>query len=155
MKKVLLGVSAIAILVTGAVVSVSGGARADDPINDIKYRQTNMDALGAHMGALAAIAKGQVSYTSHMAAHADAIAAIGKFLPDLFPEGSDMGKTRALPAIWEQPDKFAKAVKAFQTQSAKLAEVAASGDRAALGAQLGEVGKTCGGCHKPFREKKK
>jgi cytochrome c556 len=107
------------------------------------------------MGALAAIAKGEVPYTSHAAGHATSVAAIGKIAGDLFPDGSDMGETRALPAIWEQSDKFAQAVQAFQAQSAKLAEVAASGDRGALGAQLGAVGKTCGGCHKPFRKEKK
>jgi cytochrome c556 len=32
--------------------------------------------------------------------------------------------------------------------------VAASRDVGAIGAQLKNMGKACGGCHKPFRQKK-
>ena len=49
---------------------------------------------------------------------------------------------------------FNKALSAFQAASAKLLEAANSGDKAAVGAALGGVGKACGGCHKPFRKKK-
>ena len=36
----------------------------------------------------------------------------------------------------------------------KLAEAADSGDMAAVGAAMGNLGQACGGCHKPFRKPK-
>ena len=42
----------------------------------------------------------------------------------------------------------------FQEETAKLAEVAEGGDMAAIGQQVGVVGKEgCGTCHETFREK--
>jgi cytochrome c556 len=82
------------------------------------------------------------------------MANLAKLIPEVFPKGSDTGaETGAKPEIWAEWDKFTAAAKALETQSTKLAEVAAGGDVAAIGAQLGEVGKACGGCHEPFRKK--
>jgi cytochrome c556 len=36
-----------------------------------------------------------------------------------------------------------------------MVEVAGGGDVGAIGAQLKNLGKACGGCHKPFRAEKK
>lgn len=120
----------------------------------VKYRQTVMKSLGAHMGAMAAIVKGQVSVPGHAAEHGESIAAIGRMAKDLFPAGSDVGNTGALPAVWEQPEEFAKVVAEFETASANLVTAANGSDSAALGAAFGAVGKTCGACHRNFREKK-
>ena len=64
------------------------------------------------------------------------------------------GKTDSEPAIWEQPEEWKKAVTSFETETAKLAEVARGTDMAALGAQLKATGKSCGGCHDNFRKPK-
>ncbi len=142
-----------------ALVIVSSGAMAvEQPLNVIKYRQTTMKAIGAHMGAIVAVVKGEVPYTDQVAVHARAIGAMAKHLPSLFPEGTgpEVGETRALPAIWQQWDRFAAAARSLEAESARLAEIAeAGGDLAALGAQVGAVGKNgCGACHKPFRKPK-
>lgn len=129
----------------------AGSASAGEA--DIKYRQAVMKALGGHMGAAVAIVKGAVDNKSHLTEHANAIAGIGRMTGDVFPKGSDMGaETRALPVIWEKPDDFAKVVAAFATASDNFAKAANSGDMGAVGAALGELGKSCGGCHKPFRK---
>jgi len=134
-----------------AFTLTAGKASADEA--DVKYRQAVMKSLGGHMASVVAIVKGQVDHKDHLAAHADAIAGMGKIVKDIFPEGSDMAAdTKALPAIWEKPDDFAKAVAAFETASANLAKAADSGDMAAVGAALGPLGQSCGGCHKPFRQ---
>ena len=144
-----IGVTAAALV--GLAASSPAGA---DSTGEIKYRQGVMKAVAGHMGAIAGIVKGEVDYTAHLSAHADAVADIGKSVGDLFPDGSDQGDTKALPAIWEKPDQFGKAVDAFQTASMNLAEAAGSGDLNAVGAALGAIGKTCGGCHDAFRQKK-
>jgi cytochrome c556 len=63
-------------------------------------------------------------------------------------------ETHALPAIWEKWGDFEQVAMRFQEETAKLAEVAEGGDMAAIGRQLGVVGKEgCGACHETFREK--
>lgn len=148
-------------ILTGAMVLVLGlGAQAlavDEPENVIKYRQKVMKANGAHIGAIVAVVKGEVGYVGHVAAHARSIHEMSKLLPELFPEGTSRDsypETRALPELWNDRAKFEAAVKDLQVQSTKLAEVAEGGDIAAIGAQLQNLGKACGSCHKPFRAKK-
>ena len=120
----------------------------------IKYRQSIMKANGAHLGAIVAILKGEVAFTEDLKAHAHAVAELSKIVPKLFPAGSDVGDTRALPAIWEKPEEFKKVLNAFRTEAAKLAKDAESGDMQAIGAQVGALGNACGACHKRFREKR-
>ena len=107
--------------------------------------------------------KGEVSLTDEIAGNATALAEMGKMLSanlqQLFPEGTAIGadasvKTAALPAIWEKWGDFEQIAMRFQEETAKLAEVAQSGDMAAIGQQVGMVGKEgCGACHETFREK--
>lgn len=57
----------------------------------------------------------------------------------------------ALDAIWEQPEKFAQKIAAFETAAAGLVEVSASGDEGLTKAAIGRVGKACGSCHDDFK----
>ncbi len=111
---------------------------------------------------VAAVVKGDVSFTDDVAANAQALAEQGKLLTAnlklLFPQGSGKGETgeksAALPAIWEKWADFEAAAQKFEEVSAKFAEVAQGGDMAAIGPALGALGKQgCGGCHQTFREK--
>lgn len=145
------GLAAVAVATMGGFAA---GA-ADEPANVIAYRQKVMTAIVGHIGAIASVLKGEVSYTDHVASHAKSLHATSLMLDDIFPEGSGVGETRAKPEIWRERVKFDAAVKAFQDASAGLARVAEGGDMAAIGAALGKVGESCGGCHKPFRKEKK
>ncbi len=140
----------------GAAVLFAGVAAqaADDPKNVIKYRRAVMSSIAAHITGIAAVVKGEVSFTGHLPAQARALHDMSLLIGDLFPPGTDVGVTRAKPEIWQQPEKFAAAIKALQTASAELLAAAESGDVNAVGAKLGPVGKACGGCHKPFRKPK-
>jgi len=144
-------VIAIALIAAFGFGLAGGPASADEAA--IKYRQSVMKAIGAHMAAVAPIVKGQIDAKGHLPGHASAVAAMGAVTKDLFPKGSDAGQTAALAAIWEKPDDFAKAVAAFETASAKFAETAQGGDMQAIGAAFGDLGKSCGGCHQSFRKK--
>lgn len=146
----------ISALVAMALVAASPMARAaDDPANIVKYRRTVMQTIAGHINAIAGIVKGKVSFPAHIAPHARAMHAMSNLLYDIFPEGTGVGKTRAKPEIWQEPVKFRAAIDAFRSESGRLALIAEGGDLAAIGAQLKKVGKACGGCHKPFRQKKK
>jgi cytochrome c556 len=149
-----------AIAVAGALAATLGATAfaADEPANVIKYRQAFMQANGAHITMIAAVVKGEVSWTDELAGHAHAMHEQSKHLLRLFPEGTGKGdtdtKSAALPVIWEQWSEFEEAAAAFETESGKLVEAVESGDQAAIGQQLGVLGKQgCGNCHETFREK--
>lgn len=141
------------LIISSIVLGISAGPAAADEAA-VKYRKTIMDAMAAHMGASVAIVKGQAGKPDHLPGHAEALAALGKMVKDVFPAGSDMGDTNALPVAWEKPDELMAKAKALEEATAEFAKVAASGDLQAAGAAMGAVGKTCGGCHSTFRKKR-
>ena len=150
----------VKLVISSALVALAIGAAlpavaADSADNAIKYRQTVMKAMAGHMGAIAAIVTGKISAKDDLKAHATAMEAMASVVPHLFPEGSDFGETEALPAIWQKPDDFKKAVAAYVTAADMMNKAAMGGDMAATGAALKALGGSCGGCHKSFREKKK
>ena len=145
---------AVGLALIMAAQSVAAGSSEDE----VKYRKSVMKAIGGHTGAIAAVVKGQVSYGAHVASHARGIKDMSLLVGDVFPanSGPDSFKdTRALAKIWDEPTKFKEAVTAFQQAAAKFADIAESGDSGAIAAGLGDLGKSCGGCHKPFRAEKK
>lgn len=153
----------LAVALAGVVLAsgaLGWAARAaDDAKNVVAYRQNVMKGIAAHITQIAMVAKGEVSFTDQVAGNARSIATAAMAIPAIFPKGSAMGEagveTAAKPEIWQQWDKFTASAEAVQAEANKLAEVAeGGGDMAAIGAQLGELGKACGGCHDSFRQKK-
>jgi cytochrome c556 len=147
----------LALLAVGSTLALA----QDDPANVVKYRKTLMDANGAHLGMIGAALKGEVGFTDQIAPNAQALVLLADMMAanaqQMFPEGTDEAAgldTKALPAIWENWAGFEENVKSFQREAAKLAEVAQGGDMAAIGQQVGALGKNaCGACHSDFRKK--
>ena len=135
-----------------AGLAVHALAASADPEADVKYRQSVMKTSGGHMGALAAIVKGQVPHKQDIAFHVDGLAAVAAMTPHLFPAGSDKGKTKAKAEIWSNAAEFDTKVKDFQAATAALQLAAKGTDPAALGAAVGGVGKSCKGCHDKFQK---
>ncbi|MFQ5656038.1 MAG: c-type cytochrome [Candidatus Methylomirabilales bacterium] len=121
----------------------------------IKYRKSVMKSQAGHIGAIGAIAKGQVPFKQDLVAHAVALRSTSKMILEAFPEGSGTGDTRARPEIWTEWIKFEQAARNFEKESEKLVQVAKSGDLEQVSSQFLAVAKACKGCHKPFRKKKK
>jgi cytochrome c556 len=71
-----------------------------------------------------------------------------------FPKGSETGKTKAKPEIWEKPEEFGKAAKNLGKAASELAATAKSGDDAAVTTKVKALGDACGACHKQFRAEK-
>jgi cytochrome c556 len=124
----------------------------------IETRQGLMKVVLWEAGPLFGMAKGEIAYDGDAAqAHAARLKIITQYpLSELFVEGSSNvdrpGKTRALPKIWEDMSGFEKAYADFRAAVAVLGGKVGNG-QAELAAAVSEVGKTCGGCHKPFRAK--
>jgi cytochrome c556 len=105
------------------------------------------------MGAITMMVRSKVNY-DHMADQANALASTAAGVGDVFPTGSEMGDTDALPAIWQQDDDFQMKVAALEKATQEFATVAASGDKAAIGKALGAVGGSCKGCHDDYKQAK-
>lgn len=142
----------LVILIFGLLAAATA-SHAAAPENYIKYRQAMMKAVGGHMSASSQILRGKVSVDGDLAMHARALAGLNANLTRLFPEGSDFGETKAKEAIWEDWAKFEQAANAARDATAAFAEAAASGDTAQIKAAHKDVGKSCKGCHKDFRQK--
>jgi cytochrome c556 len=141
-----------------ATLLVAGNAAAQDAKKAdegaIKYRQSLMESVGGDMASFMNILKYGLPFQGNLAVHADSLAAHAKLVTSAFEHKVTAGPTDAEPEIWEKTDEFAKDVKAFETETAKLAEVVKAGDPAAIGPQLKATGKSCGGCHDTFRKPK-
>jgi len=127
------------------------GIAADAPDTIVKYRQTEMKALGAHMTAMSmVVTKKQIASRAHLAAHAAAVHAVSSGLTDLFP-APDKTKSSAKPEIWTRFDDFKRATANLERESAKLSELAAKKDWKAFDAQYASVVAACEDCHERYR----
>ena len=121
----------------------------------VKQRQAAMTLIGKYFGPLGGMAQGRVPYNQQVVERNAAILDVLKDTPwDGFHESTKGVKSAALPALWEKPGEVKQGIERFQSEVGKLAQVSKSGDEAAVKAQIGAVGKTCGGCHDNFREKR-
>ena len=120
----------------------------------IQYRQKLMKSLGASMGAIGDILKNKLPYQNHITTHAKDMEQISTLIGEAFKKEIPHGKTDSKSEIWRDWNNFLSAARALGQESAKLAEVAQSGNIAATFAQVKKVGGACGGCHKPFRKPK-
>jgi len=152
----------IARIALGALaVSVTVAAHAQMTAEDaIRTRQSGYDFIAWNMGKIKAqVVDGSVPYNqAQVQAAANAIAAIANSgMGSLYVPGSDKGTgwqpTKLKSSFFQETDKAGPIAINFVTQANKLQEVAAGGDKDAIKAQFGEVGKTCKACHDDYRAK--
>lgn len=144
----------------GAVLLASNIALSQDAGDKaIATRQGYMKLVLWESGPLFGMAKGDVAYDGKAAeAHAANLKIIASYpVGKLFVAGTSTadrpGKTRSLPKIWEDMGGFEKAFTDWQTAVNGLGGKVGQGQDA-LAAAVGELGKSCGGCHKPYRQPK-
>ena len=140
---------AVAVLLVLSVPTQSD-AMADEKM--LKYRNSVMWSLTAHLGGIFQNMKGEVNAKGNIPHHARALAPIAASVLAMFPQGSDGGRTK--PQIWSDWEGFEKAAAGLVSAANALAAVADSGDMSKIGAAAGAVGKACGDCHKPYRAPK-
>ena len=127
---------------------------ADQAADIVKYRQTVMKAMGAHMKAVSMIATKQIGNRSQLAGHAAAVRSLAAGLTAFFPKSTSPDKiySESRPAIWQHWSDFEAAAKTLERDSANLVAAAKGKDEHALAAAVDTTNKACGGCHKQFRE---
>lgn len=139
-----------AILFVTAAASAGGPAPAD-PASLVKGRQAAMRMSAAVMTGIKGTidrgddVKGQAFPAGSLANWAGAI-------PGMFPEGSNVAPTGALPSVWSDAPGFAARAAAYQAAAVKLADAAKAGDKAAFAAAFDEVRGSCKGCHDNYKK---
>jgi cytochrome c556 len=143
-------------LLLGACGALFAGAvfAQAKPEDAIKYRKGVYAVMGWNFRPMAAMVKGDLPYdAAAFARNAEIVAYMSKLPLEGFVPGSETGETKAKPEIWLDMDDFKAKMEKMQGEAAKLAEVAKSGDLAAIKAQFGETGKACKACHDKYRNK--
>ena len=137
----------------GLTVAVPTSAAAQDaePHPAAEYRQALMQGLRSHTGALRALLGGDVSYEGHVQHHAEAVQGIATMALNAFPEGTGGEGSRAMDEIWANWDDFLTKAQALKDAADGLAAAASSGDMAAVGEAMSDVGGSCRGCHTDYR----
>tara|TARA_B110000438_G_scaffold297209_2_gene343230 strand:+ start:3321 stop:3761 length:441 start_codon:yes stop_codon:yes gene_type:complete len=144
MKFGIISVAIAAILLSLGFSSVQA-AEDKDVIN---YRQNLMKSLGAHAGALGAIAQNKVPYGANLALHADAIGAAADAALLAFKQDLPGGTSAA--NIWTDWDDFEGRFMALSAAAKDVAAAARSGGMAEAGPKMGGL-FICKACHDKFR----
>ncbi len=124
----------------------------DGPSPAIGYRQSVMQGLNAHRGAIIAIVDDDVEYRSHILAHVTALHRLAIMTGDVFPEGSGGDDSRAKDEIWQDTEEFQEALDGFQDATGGLLDAVYAGDIGAVVEAITTVRGACTECHRTFRK---
>ena len=143
----------MSLMLVGSAALAQADTEADTE-TIVDYRHGVMTSLKGHLSATASILfDGYEVPEGHLAVHAAAMVGVTNDLPALFPEGSVNEESAALPAVWEQWEKFGEAADANHTAAQAYARAVSGGaDAQELAGLFEELLDTCGGCHDDFRE---
>ncbi len=145
----------IAFAATLSLALGAGAVAAQDLADQVGARQGQFKLFALNLGTLAMMGTGRAEYDARAAqAAADNLVALsGLDQRALWPAGSDSGAidgTRALPAIWDNPEDFAAKLVALNAAAVEMARVAGDGADA-IGGQLRGLSGTCSACHQAYR----
>jgi cytochrome c556 len=120
------------------------------PVQIVAARQAAFNLTAATFGNL----RGAVESGAEVKPLTFAVRGIAKWahaLPAMFPPGTDLPESRALPAVWQDRAGFEAKAAAFQAETARLLTAAGTGDKAAFAVAYKAVGGTCASCHSSYR----
>lgn len=135
-------------------LTATGALAASAAETAIATRQAGYKKMGAAFKAINEELRKDAPDAKLIAANARIVNAQAAQVPKWFPKGSgpETGfKTKAKPAIWTEPAKFAAAGANLQAEAAKLQSLSAAGNLDAVKAQVCAVGGACKACHDPYR----
>ena len=142
-----------AALVVGFAFTLDAAAQVKPEIL-VKQRQAAMTLQGKYFGPLAGMAQGKIPFNKDVVQrNAGFLGNLSRMPWDGFEPSTKDVKSAALPAVYNEPAKFKEAQTRLENETSKLYDLSRSGDEASVKAQIGAVGKACGGCHETFRQK--
>jgi cytochrome c556 len=147
-RTLLLAAALIAIPLAAALAQTPATGLTSDQI--VAARQTGFaQSRGSFLAMKAAAEAG--ADVKQLVGPARSLARWARTLPSLFPAGSDLPASKALPAVWSDRAGFEARAAAYDAAAQALAEAAQSGDRATFLTRWGELGAACSACHDTYR----
>ncbi|MGR6831440.1 c-type cytochrome [Aliivibrio wodanis] len=121
----------------------------------IKYRQAAFTMIAGNVSEMGEMVKGKTDWSDVIfAKRANQLAQLSLMPLDAFyVEGSDKGKTNALPKVWTNFPDFEARLAQFQEDTAALASISDSGDKTAIRKAFGKAVKNCKACHSDYKAK--
>lgn len=150
---------AVAIICALALVTTSAMAQPAKSLKHAKkvteWRQDVFQLLYSNMGPMGAMAKGKIPLDKVVIEkNALRINQLSLMITDYLATDTrnfDV-KTEALEKVWTDPKKLSEKAKALTLASSNLQKVVLNGDDKAIKKAIGDVGKSCGGCHDVFKQ---
>ena len=122
------------------------------PEDAVKYRQSALALMNAHMGRLGQMATGRAPYDAKAAVeNAEILATLSRLPWAGFGPGTDKISPKAKPEIWSEPAKFKDHADKMQAEVAKLVTAARTNNLDDLKAAFGPAAASCKACHDNFR----
>ena len=148
-------IALLALAAAAVTVSAPAAAQFAKAEDAIGYRQASFFVLGQHFGRMGAMANGKLPFDAKVAQeNAEIVVHMSKLPWAGFGPGTDKGApTKAKAAIWTEQVKFKEHADKMETETAKLAAAAKTGNLDNFKAAFGEAAKTCKVCHDAYRDK--
>ncbi len=121
------------------------------PEEVIKHRVANFRKIGKAFKGIRDQLKGNDPSLNVIQESARQIDELGSQILTWFPAGTDVGDTKAKPAVWSERGRFEEAQKKFYGEAQRMNQVAQAGDKSIVATQYKVLGRTCKGCHDAFR----
>lgn len=149
-RKIALSCAAVA-LAAAAFAHAAGPSPAERAVT---YRQGVFHAIAWNFGPMSGMVKGEIPFDAKaFALKAERVAFLSTLPLEGFVPDSLVGKSEAKPEIWDNMDDFKSRMQTFETEAAKLAEVAkGAGAVADVKPQFGKVGQACKDCHDKYKK---
>ena len=149
--KIMLGATAIAATLSTVAAQPLPVIPRDGPAAIVAGRQAGFLLSGATFASMkGAIDRGEDVKGQQFAARA--LARWARTVPSVFPKGTDVAPTAALPLVWSDRKGFEAKAADYAAAAIKLAQLANAGDKAGFAAQWAETRKTCSACHDTYRK---
>lgn len=122
----------------------------------IRTRMDHMKAMGTEIKKIGTMIRGKRPFDgSQIAAASERIIGHGHKFNGLFPEGTWKEPSRASLKIWKDWGSFTLAMNKMVRAATILAESGRAGNSSQVKAAYRALGKSCSGCHRIYRVKKK
>ncbi|MEJ2213357.1 MAG: cytochrome c [Gammaproteobacteria bacterium] len=144
----------VPMLIAAAALAFTTAVTAQESFEqEVEYRQGIMNILNFNVKNIGSMLKGKSPYDAEkIKTHASDIAAVSTL--DIiagFPEDSVSGESDALEDIWMDFETFEQKLQNFRKAAASMNIAAQSGDQAMVSAAMKDLGDTCKGCHRKFK----
>ncbi len=119
------------------------------------YRQSLLALLGANFGPMSSMVKGEIRWNDEQFINwsEDLAKAASLDIARGFPAGSEGGRTRAKPEIWDNKDDFKSKIADLRRETVLMAEVARGGNKMDILKQFQKTGGSCKACHDEYKSK--